>query len=132
AVQASAGEGFIVPADAKNPTGGMEFMRIMLGKAASTQFSKLTNSLTVLKGYANSSELTDSSLTSANAVNEAAGSNTLYWNFGLWYAEAEKAVENATGQLMNGKLSAKAWAAECQKAADKAKNDSSLAHPHRA
>lgn len=132
AVQALAGEGFIVPADAKNPTGGMEFMRIMLGKAASTQFSKLTNSLTVLKGYANSGQLTDSSLTSANAVNQAAGSDTLYWNFGLWYAEAEKAVENATGQLMNGKMSAKEWAAACQKAADKAKSDSSLAHPHRA
>jgi N-acetylglucosamine transport system substrate-binding protein len=130
AIQAAPDEGFIVPASAKNAPGGLEFLRIMLGKSASSHFSSAIGSLTVLKGYAET--LTDSALVSSNAATVAAGPNTLYRQFDTWYPEAEQAVENATTQLMAGQITAKQWAAQCQQAADQAKADTTIAHPHRA
>ena len=124
-IWAAAGEGFIVPAKGKNPQGGMEFMRIMLGKQASTQFSTLTHSLTALAGYAANLSLS-TAFDSANAVVKAAGSNTLNWSFGTWYAKMETNIENATGALLSGKIKPDEWMTRCQKAADDTAKDSSI------
>jgi N-acetylglucosamine transport system substrate-binding protein len=124
-VRATAGEGFIVPADAKNPNGGAEFLRIMLSKKASANFSKITHSQTVLSGYADNLNFS-TAFSSARDVSAAAGKNTLNWQFGGWYAKLETAVENATGQLMLGKSSPEKWASACQKAADETKKDPSI------
>lgn len=129
-VRATPGEGFIVPADAKNPNGGAEFLRIMLSKAASANFSKLTHSQTTLSGYADKLNFS-TAFSSARDVASAAGTNTLNWQFGSWYAKAETAVEDATGQLMSGKIKPDKWASMCQKAADDTKKDSSIKKYHR-
>jgi N-acetylglucosamine transport system substrate-binding protein len=125
AVWAAAGEGFIVPSDGKNPTGGADFMRIMLGKQASTNFSKQTHSLTALKGYAENLNYS-TAFTSAREVVTAAGNNTLNWFFGTWYAKMETNVENATGALMAGQIGPDEWVTRCQKAADETAQDSSI------
>ena len=107
------------------PTGGMDFMRIMLGKQASTNFSKATHSLTALKGYAENLNYS-TAFTSAREVVTAAGSNTLNWFFGTWYAKMEANVENATGALMAGQIGPSEWVTRCQKAADETASDSSI------
>ncbi|MGH3648625.1 MAG: N-acetylglucosamine/diacetylchitobiose ABC transporter substrate-binding protein, partial [Micromonosporaceae bacterium] len=53
----SAGEGFIVPAKAKNQAGGLEFLRIMLSKEGAGKFTELTGSPTVVTGAAEGAKL---------------------------------------------------------------------------
>ena len=84
-LRAEAGEPFMVPAKAKNQAGGLEFLRIMLGKDASSKFAQLTSSLSVVKGSADS--VTNSTaLTSVNKAVTAAGSNLVtYRSVTDWY-----------------------------------------------
>lgn len=129
-VQATAGEGFIVPADAKNPNGGAEFMRLMLSKAGSSNFSRNTHAQTTLAGYADKLNFS-TAFSSARDVVKAAGKNTFNYQFGSWYVKAQGEVETATGELLAGKIDAKKWSEKCQKAADTTKKDKSIKKYHR-
>jgi N-acetylglucosamine transport system substrate-binding protein len=130
AIWAGASEGFIVPSQAKNVPGALEFLRIVLSKQASTEFSRLTHVLGVISGYANAIDVSTAFNTARDAVT-AAGKNTLNWQFGTWYAKMESNVENATGSMMAGETTADEWSKRCQKAADDTKKDSSIKKYHR-
>ncbi len=53
-----AAEAFIVPAEAANQAGGMEYLRIMLSKEGAAEFTKLTAAPTVVDGATEGLELT--------------------------------------------------------------------------
>lgn len=131
AVQAGpSNAGMVVPAQAANKYGGFEFLRMMLSKQAAAEYSKLTNSLTTVAGYADQLSLS-SAFNSTRDVMKAAGPNTLAWQFAKWYPKLEVAVENATGELMAARIDAAEWANRCQKAADATAKDSSVTKYHR-
>jgi N-acetylglucosamine transport system substrate-binding protein len=84
-LRAEASEPFMVPAKAKNQAGGLEFLRIMLGKDASSTFARLTSSLSIVKGSADS-VTTSTALASVNKAVAAAGTNLVtYRSVTDWY-----------------------------------------------
>jgi len=119
------GEEYFVSAKSKNPRAGMEYMRAMLSKQGAGQFTELVSTLTVVKGAGEGGDLSPG-LASAAAALKAAGTNTVYFRFRQWYAELHDEVAAATGQLMNGRLTPKAWAERIQRKSDQIKQDSSV------
>ncbi|MEU6737223.1 N-acetylglucosamine/diacetylchitobiose ABC transporter substrate-binding protein [Streptomyces physcomitrii] len=102
---ASGGEPFIVPARAKNPVGGMEQMRIMLGKESAQNFSKQVSSLTSVQGSEEGLELPPG-LSSAVAALKKAGDNILNPRLQDWYVELNKQRIGVAclGEMMAGRM----------------------------
>src|ERR1044071_2790813 len=86
ALQASPGEPYLVPKQAKNPRGGLEYMRIMLSQEGAKGFTEKVSSLTVVQGAADGVEL-PAGLTSARAALTAAGDNVVSWMYNTWYGK---------------------------------------------
>jgi N-acetylglucosamine transport system substrate-binding protein len=130
-LRAEAGEPFVVPAKAKNPNGGLEFLRIMLSKDAAKNFAQATSSLSIVKGSADS--VTNSTaLTSVNKAVAAAGSNLIsYRSVTDWYPTLRTEWEAANGELMAGRFTADQWVDKVQAAADKVSADKSIEKFHR-
>ncbi|WP_329564207.1 N-acetylglucosamine/diacetylchitobiose ABC transporter substrate-binding protein [Kitasatospora sp. NBC_01266] len=119
AVRAGAGEPFIVPAKARNQAGGLEFMRIMLTKEASGKFAASANSLTVLKdGIDPSVQLKPGTKSSAAAVT-AAGSNTFNFTYPDLQTAFDLALQNATNELVNSRMTPQQWVAAAKAATAK-------------
>jgi N-acetylglucosamine transport system substrate-binding protein len=130
-LRAEASEPFMVPAKAKNQAGGLEFLRIMLGKDASSTFARLTSSLSIVKGSADS-VTTSTALASVNKAVAAAGTNLVtYRSVTDWYPTLRTEWEAAIGELMAGRLTADQWIDKVQAAADKVAADSSIEKFHR-
>lgn len=124
AIHAAPAIGFVVPAQAKNVAGGMEFIRLMLSKQASKSFVQKVSSLTCVKGSAEGVSLTPG-LSSGNEVLEAAGDNVINYRYVGWYPKLENdAVAVATGLLMSNRIKPDEWISRCQKAADEIAKDS--------
>lgn len=125
AVFAGSGEGWIVPKKAANAAGGMEFLRAMLSKEGSAKFAALTHSLASAKGSGD--KVTDSTaLVSANDLMKTATGDLVSFKFPDWYADLDKANQNAIGELMAGRTTAAKFADTMQAAADKVAGDSSI------
>ncbi len=125
AVFAGSGEGWIVPAKAANTAGAMEFLRAMLSKAGAGKFAALTHSLASAKGSGDN--VTDSTaLTSANAVMKTAPGELVSFKHPDWYADYDKAEQNAIGELMAGRMTAAQFADTLEATAAKIKGDSSI------
>ncbi len=125
-VWAAAGEPFIVPKQAKNALGGMEFLRTMLGKQSAQNFAKLVSSLTCVQGATDGMKLPPG-LSSASAVLKAAGTNVVVPKLSAWYPDLEKTrIGQATGLLLSGRIKAAEWISRVQAAADKVAKDSSI------
>ncbi len=81
ALHSTAGEGYIVPAQAKNLAGGKEFLRAMLSKEAATNFAKTTFSSSIVKGLIPEDGFGSTALQSQVKMLDAAGTNIFTWNF---------------------------------------------------
>jgi N-acetylglucosamine transport system substrate-binding protein len=81
ALHSTAGEGYIVPSQAKNLAGGKEFLRAMLSKDAATNFAKSTYSSTIVKGLIPEDGFGSTALQSQVKMLDAAGTNIFSWNF---------------------------------------------------
>ena len=100
ALNAAAGEIYFASSKGKNPRGGMEYLRVMLSKAAATEFTKLTKSLTVVTGAADGVELSPG-LTSANeALNKAGKDVFMGYLFDTWYKKLHDESLSAVNDLM--------------------------------
>jgi N-acetylglucosamine transport system substrate-binding protein len=75
ALHSTAGEGYIVPAQAKSVAGGKEFLRAMLSKEAAVNFAKTTFSSTIVKDTIPADGFGSTALQSQVKMLEAAGSN---------------------------------------------------------
>lgn len=125
ALEAASSESFVVPTRAKNPQGGMEYLRILFSKANATAFAQANNTLPAVAGATDGLTLS-SGLGSVRDAVAQAGRNTFVYRFRTWYAPLAKAVDDATGELVNRRLDPAGWAARIQKAADALAKDSSV------
>jgi N-acetylglucosamine transport system substrate-binding protein len=125
AVFAGSGENWIVPAKAANPKAGMEFLRAMLSVEGAGKFAELTSSLSSRKGSGD--KVTNSTaLASANELMNKAQGDLVSFKHPDWYADVDKAEQNAIGELMAGRMTAAKFADTLQAAADKVAADNSI------
>ncbi|MER0243705.1 N-acetylglucosamine/diacetylchitobiose ABC transporter substrate-binding protein [Streptomyces sp. HSW2009] len=132
-IWASGGEPFIVPKNAKNPQGGMELLRIMLGEKSTQTFIKRVSSLSSLNGGTEGLKLAPG-LASAQELWTKAGPNVVNPRLQDWYVrlQKEKIGTAALGEMMAGRLSPKECMAKCQKFADEtARDDAVRKYRHR-
>jgi N-acetylglucosamine transport system substrate-binding protein len=125
ALQAASSETFIVPAKAKNPRGGLEFLRILFSTTAAKRFAELNSTMPSVAGALEGLTLT-SGLGSVKAAVDAAGANTFTYRFRTWYAPLAKAVDDATGELASRRITPAGWSTRVQKAADTLAADSAV------
>lgn len=125
AVQAASSESFLVPAKAKNPAGGMEYLRILFSKQSAKAFAETAGTLPAVAGATDGLTLS-SGLGSVRDVVQAAGTETFTYRFRTWYAPLAKAVDDATGELVNRRITARQWSDRIQKAADGLARDSTV------
>ncbi|GGP39867.1 N-acetylglucosamine/diacetylchitobiose ABC transporter substrate-binding protein [Streptomyces abikoensis] len=130
---ASGGEPFIVPKNARNPQGGMELLRLMLGKKSSQNFIKSVSSLTSLNGGTEGLTLPPGLASSQEALTKA-GKNVVNPRLGDWYValQKEKIGVGALGEMMAGRLTPDEAITKIQRFADEtAKDDSVKKYKHK-
>ncbi|KXK61220.1 ABC transporter substrate-binding protein [Micromonospora rosaria] len=129
-VFAGAGEGLVVPSKAPNKAAAKEFLRAVLSKAGSAKFAELTKSLASTKGSGDAVQ--DTALASANELMRNAPADLIKTKFWDFYADLDKESQNASAELMAGRLTAAQFVDRMQKAADKVAKDSSITKQTRA
>jgi N-acetylglucosamine transport system substrate-binding protein len=123
---ASPGEPYVVPAAAKNPRGGLEYMRLMLSQEGAKGFTEQVSSLTVVKGSAEGVELPPG-LTSARAALEAAGDNVLNWMYNTWYGDMwNPGINTQIADLLAGRKNVDEFVEGCEAEAKKVRDDDSV------
>ncbi len=126
AIRVAPGEDYIVPAKAKNPQGGLEYLRIMLSKEGARGFTEKSGSFTVVVGATEGLTLSPGN-TSVAEAQKAAGQNIVTYNlFENWYKELETELRKQTNGLMFGRIKADEFCQNMQKKADSTKADSSI------
>ena len=118
------GEPYIVPKNAANVVGGMEFMRCMLSKANAQFFASQISAIMPVFGGSEGVELS-SALTSALAAAEAADGGFNYLSRG-WYSDLWNAAKDAAGQLLTNRISPEQFADTVQEVADEVKADDDI------
>ncbi|MFC4496423.1 N-acetylglucosamine/diacetylchitobiose ABC transporter substrate-binding protein [Streptomyces ovatisporus] len=123
---AEASEPFMVPKQAKNVEGGMEWLRVMLGKQSTQNFSKQVSALTCVDGAAEGLDLLPG-LASAQQTLKEAGDNLVSPRLHDWYLELHKdKVGGAIASMMAGDIEPAEAMKRCQKAADEVAKDDSV------
>lgn len=125
ALNAYAGENFIVATHGKNPQGGKEWIRLLLSKEAAKFFSQNTHALTVVLDAAEGLDL-GTAFTSAQQVFKDAGQNYFYSMYGTWYTKLVTEANNQMGELLNNRLTPAQYMDKVQSMADQTAKDSSI------
>ena len=125
AVQAASSESYLVPAKARNVAGGLEYLRILFAKDAATAFAQANSTLPSVAGATDGLTLS-SGLASVRDTVTAAGPHAVNYRFRTWYAPLAKALDDATGELVNRRISPADWSTRVQKAADAVAKDSTV------
>ncbi|MGO4747946.1 N-acetylglucosamine/diacetylchitobiose ABC transporter substrate-binding protein [Streptomyces sp. 2MCAF27] len=131
-IWASGGEPFIVPKSAKNPEGGMELLRIMLGEKSTKNFVKQVSSLTSLNGGTEGLSLPPG-LASAQEALKKAGTNVVNPRLQDWYVALQKQQigVGALGEMMAGRMTPAEAIKKIQRFADDtAKDDAVKKYKH--
>ncbi|MCG3040702.1 N-acetylglucosamine/diacetylchitobiose ABC transporter substrate-binding protein [Streptomyces fenghuangensis] len=128
---AQAGEPFIVPAQAKNPAGGMELLRIMLSKESAQNFSRLVKSLTCVAGATDGMKMSPGLASSSQALKDA-GDNVVNPRIFDWYQTLHKEqIGSVLAELLAGRMKPAEAMNKCQEYADRtAKDDSVRKYKH--
>lgn len=123
---AAPGEPFLVPSDARNAAGGLEFLRIMLGRESARNFTGLVSSLTCVRGAADGLDLPPG-LASAKETFEAAGDDLVTCRLPDWYRELNnEEIGGAVAAMMSGEIGPEECVTACQRAADATAQDDSI------
>jgi N-acetylglucosamine transport system substrate-binding protein len=122
ALQAASSESFIVPAKAKNPRGGMEFLRVLFSRESARRFAELASTLPSVAGATDGLTVSSGLGSVRDAVDAAAG-KTFAFRFRTWYGPLGKAVDDATGELATRRINPATWADRIQRAADAVARD---------
>ncbi len=122
---AGAGEGFIVPSQAKNVQGGKEFLRLLFSREGGRTFATLTKSLTVVQGSGDGLDL-GTAFASTQEVIAAAGANTFQARYGGWYPSFENEAKLVLADLMQKKIEVEEFQETVQGLADDLKADDSI------
>ncbi|MCC3765147.1 N-acetylglucosamine/diacetylchitobiose ABC transporter substrate-binding protein [Glycomyces sp. TRM65418] len=125
ALQGSSSESFLVPAQAANPRGGLDYLRCLFSLDVARGFAETAKALPVVRGATDGVEMSTGLASVADAV-EAAGEHVFGYKYRTWYAPLAKAVDDATGELLAGRVDPEAWADRIQSAADDVAADDSV------
>jgi len=126
ALRAQAGEPYVVPAQAKNPRAGLEYMRIMLSQEGAKGWTKEVSSLTIVQGSADGVDLPPG-LTSAQKALADAGDNVIYWMYQNWYGKLwNPGVNVVVGDLMAGRTTVDQFVAAAEAETKKVRDDASI------
>ncbi|GAB3231099.1 N-acetylglucosamine/diacetylchitobiose ABC transporter substrate-binding protein [Glycomyces halotolerans] len=125
ALQGSSSESFLVPAQAANPRGGLDYLRCLFSTEVARGFAETAKALPVVRGATDGVDMT-SGLASVAAAVEAAGDHVFGFKYRIWYAPLAKAVDDATGELLTGRIEPEQWADRIQEAADQVADDDSV------
>ncbi|MDG4856931.1 N-acetylglucosamine/diacetylchitobiose ABC transporter substrate-binding protein [Streptomyces sp. T-3] len=120
----TSGEPFIIPAKAKNPAAGFEYLRQMFSQEGAAGFTKLTSTTTSVKGASTGLELPPGAKSSAKAL--AAASEIFNYWVGTWYKPISNELDAALTALLSGRDKPKQFIDRVQKKADEVKKDSSI------
>ena len=101
AVQAAAGEDFIVFSQGQNVQGGKEYLRMLFSQEGARFFSEVTKSLTAVVGAAEDLDL-GTAFASVEEAITAAGANTFVARYGGWYADLNEEADRQFSLLMTG------------------------------
>jgi N-acetylglucosamine transport system substrate-binding protein len=101
AIQASAGEDFIVFSQGVNVQGGKEWLRLLFSLEGGRFFSEATKSLTVVTGSADGLDLGTAFASVSDAITNA-GDNTFVSRWGGWYADLDELSQTSFNELMTG------------------------------
>ncbi|MDJ1133627.1 N-acetylglucosamine/diacetylchitobiose ABC transporter substrate-binding protein [Streptomyces iconiensis] len=117
------GEPFMLPADAQNLRGGMEWLRMMYSKEAARNFFKEVSSIPAVKGAIDGMDLPPGVDSSQKAI-KAAGDNIVIPFFKEWYTELfEQDFNGVMGKFMLGDMTVKQAMDTMQKACDRIAKD---------
>lgn len=117
-------EPWMVPTDAKNAEGGIAFFKYLTSLPKAQQFVKEKASLMAIQG-ANDVPLPDTLVEAAKAFK---ASQTVYTDIARqWYPTLETEVENALTSMLNGQITPEQFCDRAEAAAEKVRNDSSIA-----
>jgi N-acetylglucosamine transport system substrate-binding protein len=119
------GEPYIVPKNAANVTGGLEFMRCMMSKA-NAQF--LAQNISAIMPVFGGSEGVDLStaLQSALDASEAAGDGLFNYRWKDWYADLNDSTRDNMGELLTKRITPEQFVQNVQDVADQVKADSDI------
>jgi N-acetylglucosamine transport system substrate-binding protein len=126
ALRTQPAEFFVVPKDAKNVNGGMEYLRIMLSKQGAAAFAQETASVPVVKGGTDAVQQKTPALASLSAALSTAGDNVFNWQFRTWYSPYSQALKTEMGNLLAGRSTADGFLSAMQAVSDKVAADSSV------
>jgi len=121
-IYASSGETYFVPAKAKNPRTGMEFLRCLMSKAGAKYFVTEVASMMPIIGGAEGVELSPA-MDSAIKDVEAAGDEIFVYKYPGWYRKLDTEVSNRTGELLTKRMTVDEFIDAIQKVADEVKAD---------
>lgn len=122
-LRVGAGEQFVVPAQAANTAGGLEFLRLMCSRAAGQAWAELTRSTSVVIGSAEGVEST--ALVSAAQV-AAAAPEVMDWKALGWYGTIYEELEAEIAELMAGRSTPEDLIDRVQAEADRVADDDSI------
>lgn len=122
AVNAGGGETYIVPAKAKNPKHGMEYLRCLLSKDSARYFAENVRAIMPVTGGTEGAKLSEA-VKSAVSLAEGANGVTVIWNLPNWYSSVSKELETRTGELMTGTIKPDEFLTAMQKASDDVAKD---------
>ena len=116
-VNAVGGETYIVPAKAKNPQGGMEYLRALLSKDSAKYFAENVRAIMPVAGGTEGAKLSEG-MKAGVGLAAASKGVAINMNFTNWYSQLNKAIDTHTGELMTGTIKPDEFIATMQKEAD--------------
>jgi N-acetylglucosamine transport system substrate-binding protein len=122
AVQAHAGETFIVFAQGNNVQGGKEWLRLLFSQEGGRFFSEATRSLTVVEGAADDMDLGTAFASVQEAIANA-GEHTFVSQYGALYADLDELSQTVFSELMTGQKSPDEAIEELQSLTDQLRDD---------
>ncbi|MEU6859314.1 N-acetylglucosamine/diacetylchitobiose ABC transporter substrate-binding protein [Glycomyces sp. NPDC046736] len=125
AVQGASSESFLVPAQAANPRGGLDYLRCLFSGEVARGFAESAKAMPVVRGATEGLDLS-SGLASVASTLESAGEHVFGYKYRTWYPELAVEVDTATGELLGGRADAQQWADRIQAAADALAADDSV------
>lgn len=122
---ARAGELYIVPSQAENVVGGMEFLRVLMSKASAQFFAENVGVIMPVEGGTEGVPLSPA-LESAITLVTAAQDDIFDYLFAGWYRTLMEETRDRTGDLLTGRITPEEWIDAVQARADEVAADETI------
>lgn len=107
-IVAWSGENFIVPTNAVNPIGGLEYLRCLMSVENAKWFAQNVSAIMPVNGGTEGVELSPAVM-SASAIAETSGEATFDYMWKNWYTDLDREAADYTGALLTGRVQPEEW-----------------------